>query len=54
MENKIAGVIPLVITTGIAMNVYERTLGTKKKSNIASKNKIIDFRKISYSKKKSW
>ena len=53
IEDKIAGTIPLVITTGVAMNVYERTMGGKKPKR-KMLNKVIDFRKISFSKKSGW
>ena len=49
IEDKIVGTIPLVITTEVAMNVYDRTFGSKAKKKPKGKmvHKVIDFRKVS-------
>jgi len=53
IEDKIAGTIPLVITTGVAMNVYERTLGSSgKKPKKKMVNKVFGAKKISFGNSK--
>ena len=43
-EEAIAGVIPVVITTGVAMNVYERTLGTTKKKSLKKSTSALPLK----------